>query len=317
MIRILNVEPLNYSNEARHILHSIGHLDEHPLTRTELLERLAGYDVLIVRLGHQIDREVIDAGARLKAVVTATTGLDHIDVEYARQQGIEVLSLRGESEFLRSIPASAEHTWALLLSLVRRIPWAFQSVLQGEWERDRFRGHDLSGRRLGIVGLGRIGEKIARYGLAFGMEVYAHDPDPIANIPNVKMRASLAELLPQSDILTLHVPLNTETVKLIGAEELARLPSDAVLINTARGEIVDEAALLAALESGQLAGAAVDVISEERAHDALIRQKLITYAKSNGNLLITPHIGGATHESMAATEVFMARKLKQYFDGSD
>src|SRR6185295_17876891 len=112
----------------------------------------------------------------LKVIVTAATGVDHIDTDYATARGIEVLSLRGESEFLESVSASAEHTWALLLALVRRIPQAFASVQRGEWNRDLFRGHELKDKRLGIVGLGRVGRKVAIYARAFGMRTAAYDP---------------------------------------------------------------------------------------------------------------------------------------------
>jgi D-3-phosphoglycerate dehydrogenase len=314
VIRILNAEPLNYHNQPRQLLQSIGELDEFDLTRSQLLKCLAEYDVLIVRLRFQIDREVIDTGARLKAIVTATTGLDHVDVAYAEQHNVKVLSLRGETEFLRTIPATAEHTWGLLLALIRHTPWAFQAVLNGQWDRDAFRGQDLCGKRLGIAGLGRIGQKVAGYGLAFGMQVLAYDPYPLVKLPGVSMCATLPDLLRQSDVLSLHVPLNPETKGLIRAQELAMLPSGAVVINTARDAIMDEEALLAALQSGKLAGAALDVIADERLRQSSNREALIAYARTHNNLLITPHIGGATEDSMAATELFMAKKLKCYLD---
>ncbi|MCZ7574934.1 MAG: hypothetical protein M5U01_40805 [Ardenticatenaceae bacterium] len=312
MIRILNVEPLNYSDEARFILQSLGQLDERYLTKAELLTCLPDYDVLIVRLGFQLDRTIIDSGLRLKAIVTATTGLDHIDVTYAEQRGIKVLSLRGETEFLYSIPATAEHTWALLLAMVRRIPQAYASVIAGAWDRDAFRGHDLRGKRLGIVGLGRIGEKVACYGLAFGMIVAAYDPYRSDWPTGVKQCLTLPELLERSDVLSLHVPLNAETERLIGRRELARLPAGAWLINTSRGGVLDEAALVDALQGGRLSGAALDVIGGE--HQSLLRP-LLEYARQHDNLLITPHIGGATVESMAQTEIYMARKLHQFLAG--
>jgi D-3-phosphoglycerate dehydrogenase len=314
MIRILNAEPLNYHPQPRRVLQMLGHLDELQLNRTELLARLAGYQVLITRLGFQIDREVLDAAPQLKVIVTATTGLDHIDIAYAEQRGIKVLSLRGEIEFLHTIPATAEHTWGLLLALVRRIPWAYQSVLAGEWERDRFRGHDLSGKRMGIAGLGRIGQKVARYGLAFGMQVSAYTLPPALEIPGVSQCSSLPDLLGQSDVLSLHVPLNAETAGMIGTKELALLPPGAIVVNTARGAVLDEAALLAALQQGHLAGAAIDVLAEERQQNSMSRERLLAYARTHPNLLITPHIGGATEESMCATELFMAHKLKQYLE---
>lgn len=314
MIRILNAEPLNYHDQPRRVLQSLGQLDELYLNRAELLDQVADYDALIVRLGFQVDREVIDAAPRLKAIVTATTGLDHIDLAYAEARGVKVLSLRGEYEFLRSIPATAEHTWGLLLALLRQIPWAYQSVLEGDWIRDRFRGHDLNGKRLGIVGLGRIGQKVARYGLTFGMQVYAYTIPPAFEIPEVTLCPSLPDLLQQSDVLSLHVPLNSETEGLIGARELALLPHGAVLVNTARGAILVEAALLEALQQGKLAGAALDVLAEEREQSPAGREALLAYAQNHTNLLITPHIGGATAESMCATELFMANKLKRYLE---
>jgi D-3-phosphoglycerate dehydrogenase len=311
--RILNLEPDNYSTEALAILQSLGRVDGGPLTRRELLERIGDYEIIIVRLAHQVDREIVGRTTRLKVIVTATTGLDHIDVAYAEAKNIKVLSLHGETEFLRSIPATAEHTWALLLALVRQIPAAFQSVLAGEWERDRFKGHDLAGKTLGILGLGRIGEMVACYGQAFDMRVVAYDPYRKDWLPGVERASSQSELLGQSQVLCVHVPLNEETENLLGAAELAQLPPGAILVNTARGQIIDEATLLSALEQGHLAGAALDVLGEERAADPN-RSLLVQYARSHNNLLITPHIAGATSESMAATEVFMARKLRAYLE---
>lgn len=311
MWNILNVEPDEYSEEARTIIKGIGHLVEKKMDRSELLAKIHEFDVLIVRLRHQIDAEVMGATTCLKVIVSATTGLDHIDLETASRKNIAVLSLRGETEFLRSIPATAELTWGLLLALTRMIPSAQSSVLNGEWERDRFKGHELSGMRLGIVGLGRIGEKIARYGLAFGMRITAYDPYRNDANPGIEMKNSLTELLVDSDIVSIHVPLNQETVNLIGIKELSVMPRGSWLINTARGAIVNEPALLEALKSGHLAGAALDVLAGERKNE---RQSMIDYARLHSNLLLTPHIGGATYESMQATEIFMANKLKNHYE---
>ena len=311
--RILNLEPDHYSPVASEILASLGQVTNGPWTRPQLLQRIGEFDVLIVRLNYQVDREIINRGARLKVIVSATTGLDHIDVASAQARGIAVLSLRGETEFLRSIPATAEHTWALLLALVRCIPAAVRSVLEGEWDRDRFRGHDLAGRTLGILGLGRIGEKIARYGLSFGMRVIAYDPYRADWPLGVERAADQRDLLRQSQVLSVHIPLNDETRGLIGAEELYLLPEGALLVNTARGEVLDELALVDALEQGHLAGAALDVIWNER-DEKRKQSNLLRYACTHLNLLITPHIGGATFESMSATEIFMARKLQAYLE---
>jgi D-3-phosphoglycerate dehydrogenase len=311
MLKILNVEPDEYSDEARVILKRLGRLVEKNMERSELLAQIHEFDVLIVRLRHQIDAEVMSAAVNLKVIVSATTGLDHIDMETALRNNIAVLSLKGEIEFLRSIPATAELTWGLLLALTRNIPSAHSSVLNGEWQRDRFKGHDLAGLWLGIVGLGRIGEKVARYGSVFGMRVMAYDPYRTKAVPGIEMKSSLAELLVNSDVLGIHAPLNQETVNLIGKKELAIMPRGSWLVNTARGAIVNEPALLAALESGHLAGAALDVLAGERTNE---RRPVIEYARSHSNLLLTPHIGGATYESMRATEIFMANKLKDFYE---
>lgn len=311
MLKILNVEPDEYSDDARSILKSIGQLVEQNMERDQLLARVHEFDILIVRLRHQIDAELMKAASNLKVIVSATTGLDHIDMEYAAQNNIAVLSLRGETEFLRSIPATAELTWGLLLAMTRNIPSAHASVLKGGWQRDRFKGHELSGKRLGILGLGRIGEKIARYGSAFGMRISAYDPDKKDAQPGVNIRDSMNDLLRDADVLSIHVPLNPETVNLIGVNELETMPYGSYLVNTARGAVLDEAALLSALQSGHLAGAALDVLSSERTHGT---SPLIEYARRHSNLLITPHIGGATVESMRATEVFMANKLRAHME---
>ena len=308
-LRILNVDADSYSASAREVLCSIGEVIERTCSREELLRILPEFDVLIVRLRLQIDQQIISAGARLKAIVSATTGLDHIDVEYARSLGIEVLSLKGEVAFLRSIPATAEHTWGLMLVLTRNTIPASASVCAGKWNREAFRGHDLMGKRLGVVGLGRVGRRVARYGLAFDMLVSAYDPYQEDWVAGVAKIPALGPLLAGSDIITLHVPLSAETEGMIEAEQLVQLPKESYLINTSRGRIINEADLVSSLSTHHLAGAAVDVICDERHPKGLFTSPLWTYACSHSNLIITPHLGGATYESMEKTEIFMARKL--------
>lgn len=314
--RILNVESENYSPAALEILQSYGEVRLEQLDRQRLITAIKDADVLIVRLANQIDEEIFDSAPSLKVVVSATTGLDHIDMDAAKRHGVAVLSLRGEVDFLRSIPATAELTWALLLALTRNVPSAFNSVLAGEWQRDRFKGHDLSGRRLGILGLGRIGSIVARYGLAFGMTISAYDPAPLQWVEGVERAVSMEDLFGHSNVLSIHVPLNPSTVHLVGEPQLNLLPAGAYLINTARGDVLDEAALLSTLERGTLAGAALDVLSDERSiHPG--NSALIQYARTHTNLILTPHIGGATFESMAATEVFMANKLGEFLRSTE
>ncbi|WP_447603684.1 NAD(P)-dependent oxidoreductase [Nitrospira sp. Nam80] len=312
MVRILNVEPEGYSIEGRKRLQELGQIIDGPLSRAELLSVLPDCDILLVRLGHQIDREVLEAGSKLKVIVSATTGLDHIDLETAATRGIAVLSLQGETDFLRGITATAELTWGLLLALMRHIPEAHASVRNGVWNRDALRGQDLAGKRLGIVGLGRVGGQVADYGMAFRMTVAAYDPYVTYWPPMVQRKYSLHALLMDTDVLSVHVNLHPGAIGLIGGLELALLRKGSVLLNTSRGEVIDEDALLEALISGHLAGAALDVVPGERKDEDRRRSRLIAYSCVHHNLLITPHIGGATAEAMRKTEVFMANKLANF-----
>ena len=311
-IRVLNSEPAGYSCEALRVLREFADVDAIACDRQQLIERIGSYDGLIVRLGHRVDSEVMAAAPRLKFIATATTGLNHIDLREAARRKIDVISLRGERAFLDTIHATAEHTWALLLALIRRLPHAVRSVHDGAWDRDLFIGSELHGKTLGIVGCGRLGSKAAGYGLAFGMRVLAHDPhlkDWREGIASV----SLERLAHESDVISLHVPSNDETAGMIGASFLANMKPGAVLINTARGEVVDEAALLSALKDGKIGGAALDVLCAENAGTPgwVCSDNLVKYSQRHQNLIITPHIGGATPESMEKTEIYIAQKVKE------
>jgi len=313
-IRLLNLEPEHYSERAREILNSFAQVDERPLPASALAEELRAYDGVILRLGHRLNGEALGGATRLKVVATPTTGLDHLDVTALERLGITVISLRGERAFLDTIRATAEHTMTLLLALTREIPWAYGSVLRGQWDRDPYRGNELFGKTMGIVGLGRLGRQVAGYGLAFGMRILAHNkpaPVPRARVRNV----SLETLLRQSHVVSLHVPLTRETEGLIGGRELALMRPEAILVNTSRGGVVDEEALLRALERGELAGAALDVLRGEPGTGGAWDQEppLLAYARNHENLLLTPHIGGAAHGSMEKTEVFLAEKIRDYF----
>ena len=312
--RILNAEPDRYSSRARATLDEVADVTEEALDRDALLRALPEYDALIVRLGHQVDASLLAAGPQLRVVATATTGLDHIDLEAAKDNGVEVLSLRGESDFLRGVVATAEHTWALLLALLRRIPLASAAVKKGRWDRDAFRGQELDGKRLGIVGLGRIGEQVARYGQAFGMEVCAYDSYREVWPSDLTRMSTLEALLESSDVLAIHVPSNEDTRGMFGRRELSLLPTGAVIVNTARGAVLDGAAVVDSVTSGRLAGAAVDVVEGETSADGVGSDPLVLAARATDRILVTPHIGGATFESMEKTEIFMAGKLATFLE---
>jgi D-3-phosphoglycerate dehydrogenase len=314
-LRIGILEPDRYPKRASEVLATLGEVR----LRSEsipLHDFISDADVLVIRLRHFLDRSFLEKAPRLKIISTATTGLDHIDLQAAQARNISVLSLRGETTFLRTVTATAEHTWGLLLALIRHIPQAHQAVITGDWNRDRFFGRELQGRTLGIIGLGRIGQMVARYGLAFRMQVIAYDPFQKEWIEGVKRAASLHDVVSESDVLSVHVPLSTETSHLIGRAEFSAMKPGAVVLNTSRGKILDEEVLLDFLERGHLGGAALDVIHDEYSPGSGFRDRLLRYAQSKDNLLITPHLGGATHDSLEKVEVFMAEKLARHLRSS-
>lgn len=313
MISILNLEPDGFSKIATSILNSFAKIDYGPMSRSKLLKNIYKYDALIVRLDHYIDGQIIRNSRKLKVISSATTGLNHIDLNLLEKKKIKVISLKGETEFLQSIHATAEHTWALLLSLVRKIPQARNSVLNDNWKRDNFKGHELHGSTLGIVGFGRIGKKVANYALGFGMKVLVFT-EPIEKTKlDIKFVDSLEKLISQCNVISIHLPYNSRTHQMFGKREFSSFKNGSYLINTSRGEILEENELINALIDGRLLGAAIDVINNEKSINLTNNNRIISFAKRNSSLLITPHIGGCTFESMEKTEIFMSKKLRDFF----
>lgn len=317
-MRILVAESEGFSPAAERRLRELGDVTLADLDGPGLRAATAGAEVLFVRLRNRVDGRVLSAAPRLRAVVSPTTGLDHLDLDALGGRGVAVLSLRGEVEFLRGVTATAEHSWALLLALVRRLPAAAAAARAGTWDRDRFRGRELAGKSLGVVGLGRLGSMVARYGAAFGMRVVAYDPylSPWPGRRGAPRRMrSLGALLAESDVVSLHVPLNEETRGMLDAAALASMKAGALLVNTARGGVVDEDALVEAVRTGHLAGAALDVVAGEAAAGGPGASPAVRFAAADDRILVTPHIGGATLESMENTEIFMAEKLARWLRG--
>ncbi len=279
------------------------------LDRAALLDSVCDAEVLWVRLRHQIDSEVLDRASRLRFIASPTTGLNHIDLEAADRQGIRVLSLRGEFDFLRQIRATAEHTMGLIFGLLRNLPGAADHVRGGDWDRDQFCGRELHEKTIGVVGYGRLGRLVAHYARAFDSRVLVTDPNVEPNdLPAGVQWVPMESLLAQAEIVTLHVNLCEQTQGFFGKDQFAQMRTNAWLVNTSRGELLDESALLEALSQGKLAGAALDVLAGERS-SGMVHHPLVRYAREHRNLLITPHIGGCTTESMAKTEIFLAEKL--------
>lgn len=315
-MRVLNVEPLRYGGPLRDLLGTAGEVDYAEVAdEAALLEALAGapYEALFTRLGLAVGAPALAACPTLRWVVTPTTGVDHLDLHALEAAGVRVVSLRGETGFLRAVRSTAEHTWALLLALVRRLPAAHGDVLAGGWRREPFLASELQGKRLGLVGVGRLGGMVAAYGAAFRMRVcgFERDPAALAAAEAPVEAVSLEELLRTSDVVSLHLPLNGETVGFLGARRLGAMKPGALLVNTARGELVEEAALLEALESGRLGGAALDVLCGDGIWAGRVPDPhpLVDYARRRENLILTPHVGGYGRDSIAATRRFVTQKF--------
>ena len=307
--RILIAEERDFSPAALDLLRKIGRVTLADLGRDDLLRSVRDADVLWVRLRNRVDESVLKAAPALKIIVTPTTGLNHIDLAAADRRGILVLSLRGETAFLRDVRATAEHTIGLMLALFRRLPSAASHVREGGWERDPFRGSELYGKTIGIVGYGRLGRIVARYLAPFDVSLCAADPLRMSGTHDGGVKfVPLPDLLRQADIVTIHVNLIPETRRFFGREQFHQLKRGSSLVNTARGELIDEHALVDALNEGRLAGAALDVLTDEDT-TGMSGNPLVCYSREHDNLIITPHIGGCTRESMEKTEVFLAERL--------
>ncbi|MCC6754586.1 MAG: hypothetical protein IT266_11450 [Saprospiraceae bacterium] len=301
-------EPDGFCAEAIQILEAHADVVARAPGDQPLQEAFGNCDAMIFRLGFSILREDLSANQRCRFIATPVTGTDHIDEAACREMGIAVISLRGEREFLSKVPATAEHTFALMLALVRRIVPAANHVREGQFNRDRFRGTELSGKTLGIIGYGRLGSMVASYARAFGMRVLANDIDEDReDLSAGLVFCELDILLDQSDIISLHIDYNKANHHFAGASFFARMRRGAFLINTARGALIDGAALVEAIDSGHLGGAALDVVEGEP--DVCFDAPLLNYLQHSERLIITPHIGGNTVESFQRTEVFIATKL--------
>lgn len=302
--RALYYEILRYQPENLALLRKRFDLEILPDPAHDSTALLAGIDAGFAPLGYRFDAAKMDQCPRLKAIISNTTGVPHIDLEAATARGIRVLSLADDQEFLNRITPTAEHAIGLMLALTRRTPWAHQAVLDGSWDRRPFGAPAMLSRlNLGVVGYGRLGRLVARYGAAFGMGVRFYDHATKVSEPPAEQVSSLAELFAWSDVISLHLPANAATHKMIDAELLRHCKKGAVLINTARGELVDEVALLDFLESGRLGGAALDVLDGEfvPGFDST-DHALVKYASTHDNLLLTPHIGGSTVDAWRETE---------------
>ena len=277
------------------------------LSVPELHQIIGDYEAIITRSGTLIDRALLDHAHKLKIVARAGVGIDNVDVDAASSKGIIVVNAP-----YGNVNSAAEHTMAIMLSLCRNVPVANSSLKSGAWQRAPFTGRELKGKTVGIIGLGKVGGRVARRCKAFEAKVITYDPyisEKRADDFGVKL-LPLEDIVRFSDIITVHTPLNDETRDLVSAEHFKGMQDGVIMINCARGGIINEAAMLEALESGKSSGAAFDVWSQEPPVTDVLK-KLI----AQPNMLVTPHLGANTFEAQKNVAVDVSKEIVNYVDG--
>jgi D-3-phosphoglycerate dehydrogenase len=275
---------------------------EPKISKEDLLSKVENYDALIIRSRTKVDAAVIARGTRLKLVARSGSGVDNIDLRAANARGVEVVS---SPEAL--VEAVAEHVIGLMLALARSIPAADALMKAGRWEKERFVGVELKGKTLGIAGLGRIGRRVAEMARVMGMTLLGYD---VIEVPQETLASlgcrmvDLDTLFASSDFITLHVPLTSETRRMVDQRRISLMKRGSYIINTSRGEVIDEAALARALRAEEIGGAALDVFENEPAVGAIIAAP---------NLISTPHIGGQTKDSQTMAVSIVGAKINQFF----
>ncbi|MBU1727589.1 MAG: phosphoglycerate dehydrogenase [Candidatus Omnitrophica bacterium] len=300
-MKILISDPL--SEEGVQILKDVKEFTVDVVTDLKpdaLKEKIKDYDALVVRSATKVTKDIIAAASKLKVIGRAGVGLDNVDLDSATQKGIIVMNTPGGNTI-----STAEHTISMILSLSRNIAQANASMKKGEWKRSKFMGVELYGKSLGIVGFGRIGREVAKRALSFGMNVLAYDPFlsvDVASSLGVEV-VELKELLEKSDYITVHTPLTDETKHVISAPQFAIMKKGVRIINCARGGIIDEEGLIAAIKEGKVAGAALDVFEKE---PLLAESELL---KLDG-VVLTPHLGASTEEAQVNVAIEVAEIVR-------
>lgn len=271
----------------------------------ELVKKIPDYDALIVRSETKVTKEVIAAAKRLKIVGRAGVGLDNIDVKAVKEKGIEIVNSPECSTI-----SVAEHAIGLMLAFLRKIPAGEKHLREGKWERSKYQGNELYGKTLGVVGLGRIGREVALRARAFGMRVLGYDTNMTMEDMeeyNVEYVGELPDLLKQSDIVSVHVPLTDATRNMISEKEIGLMKKTAIIINTARGGVINENALYNALREGRIKGAGLDVFENEPPAGS----PLLTLE----NVVLTPHLASGTEEAQIKAGTIVVEKIKNFFRG--
>ena len=277
---------------------------------------LQDYNIIILSIGSFFDSKCFQLQKKLNFLVSPTTGLNHIDLISAKKNNVKIISLKGDYDFLSNIKSTAEHTWALLLSLIKKVNLASNLTKSGLWDRDRVLPNDeLDNKNLGIIGFGRLAKIISRYAEAFNMKVLAYDiDDEKFGLDYLMYKKSLNSVLRNSNYLLLMISYTESNINFMNSDKFSKMKNQSYFINTSRGEMVNEHDLLENLRSGKLKGAALDVLHNDSNWSQNIEgsHNLIKYANNHNNLIITPHIGGYGIDSIRNTRIYIIKKLIKF-----
>jgi len=302
-MKILCLTPIKHLDGIYEYLESFGEVDYNPeLDGAEFnFLHMGDYDVIFCNPNKQKYILGEDTLQNFNGtILTASTGLNHIDVKYCEQNNIKVLSLTKDYNLINDLPSTAELAFGLMSSIVRNIPSSFDDVKRGNWDYDSHMGHQLQGKSIGIIGYGRLGKMMSKYCWAFGIAIRVYDP--------YEGYKDLDLLLKESDIISLHVHANDETRHMINKKVLGKLKNNSYIVNTSRGEIVNEHDIVEALRSGKLKGYATDVIEDE--YGDRHKSPILKGIKEGLNILVTPHVGGMTWEGQQKAYRWSINKLK-------
>ena len=303
-MRILCLTPIKHLDGVYEYLESFGEVDYEPNINDFDFSfvDMDKYDVIFCnpnKQNYKLDKDILENFNG--TILTASTGLNHIDIDYCNEKGIKVMSHKEDMELLNELPSTAELAFGLMSSMLRNIPSSFHDVQVGGWDYDLFMGHQLQGKTIGIIGYGRLGKMMNKYCWTFGMRVKVHDP--------YKGFDNLDDVL-QSDIISLHVHANDETRHMINKKTLGKMKKNSYIVNTSRGEIVNEKDIVQSLRDGHLKGYATDVIEDEYGNRE--NSPILKGVKEGLNIIVTPHVGGMTWEGQQKAYKWSISKLKDF-----
>lgn len=310
-MKILCITPIKHLKGLLEEMNSYGAVVYEPeITKEALsdyLRKNKDVDALFTnpnKQNYKLDKEILE-GSSVKVINTASTGLNHIDAKWCEENGIKILSLTKDFELIKNLPSTAELAFGLMLCLLRQIPKSFDSVKAGEWDYEKFMGRQVEGLTLGVVGYGRLGFFMAKYGQAFGMRVLICDPyKPVYGFEQV----DLDRIAKDCDVVSLHVHVSDETRHMINADFIEKTTKNPYIINTSRGELVDEKAVIEGVRSGKLAGYGADGIEDEFGNRD--KSPMIMAAREGLNVILAPHTGGMTWEGQLRAYGWAIRKFK-------